>query len=195
WMFESDLRRAGIALSAYLLRLYAPDEPVAVTPVRASGVSMRALELADGRLVIGAACTAVDAAGTVERACVAIGENHARVHAIEVAVPYDEGDLARVVAAVIGVLETTPLPAERCTLSFVQPGGGDLHRTLLQGKDGVTEDARYHALHPETAARVGLARLANFVLERMPGTDDIYCFWGRSHAVPQDERLFVLVDV
>jgi acetyl/propionyl-CoA carboxylase alpha subunit/acetyl-CoA carboxylase carboxyltransferase component len=195
WMFEPDPRRAGIALSAYLLRLYAPDEPVAVTAVRAAGVSMRALELGDKRIIIGAACSAVDAAGTVERACVAIDESHARVHAIEIAVPYDEADLARVIAAVTGVLETTPLPAERCTLSFVQPGGGDLHRTLLQGKDGVTEDARYHALHPETAARVGLARLANFVLERMPGTDDIYCFWGRSRAVPADERLFVLVDV
>src|SRR5207302_163604 len=50
-------------------------------------------------------------------------------------------------------------------------------------------------LHPEAAARVGLARLGSFVLERLPGADDVYCFWARSRAVPEDERLFVLAEV
>jgi hypothetical protein len=56
-------------------------------------------------------------------------------------------------------------------------------------------DPRLHGLDPDTAARIGLARLASFELERMPGAEDVYCFWGRSRAVPEDERLFVLAEV
>ena len=56
-------------------------------------------------------------------------------------------------------------------------------------------DADLHGLDPETAARVGFARLGSFELERQPGAADVYCFWGRSRAVPEDERLFVLAEV
>ena len=52
-----------------------------------------------------------------------------------------------------------------------------------------------HGLDPDAAARIGLARLSTFELERMPGAEDVYCFWGRSRAVPDDERLFVLAEV
>jgi len=51
----------------------------------------------------------------------------------------------------------------------------------------------YRGLGPRQ--RVGLARLGSFVLERLPGADDVYCFWARSRAVPEDERLFVLAEV
>ena len=60
---------------------------------------------------------------------------------------------------------------------------------------GVREDGSLLGLHPETAARVGFSRLRSFALERLPGGDDVYCFWGKSRAVPEDERLFVLAEV
>jgi acetyl/propionyl-CoA carboxylase alpha subunit/acetyl-CoA carboxylase carboxyltransferase component len=56
-------------------------------------------------------------------------------------------------------------------------------------------DPSLHGLDPDTAARIGFARLSSFELERMPGAEDVYCFWGRSRAVPDDERLFVLAEV
>ncbi len=56
-------------------------------------------------------------------------------------------------------------------------------------------DPSLHGLAPETAARIGFVRLASFELERQPGAEDVYCFWGRSRAVPEDERLFVLAEV
>ena len=49
-------------------------------------------------------------------------------------------------------------------------------------------------IHPETARRIDLDRLDNFVLERIPASDGIYCFYGRSRAAPADERIFVLAD-
>src|SRR5207249_11464847 len=79
--------------------------------------------------------------------------------------------------------------------SLCRPGAGDLHRTVVRGPAGACEDTGLLGLHPETAARVGLARLGSFVLERLPGADDVYCFWARSRAVPEDERLFVLAEV
>ena len=60
---------------------------------------------------------------------------------------------------------------------------------------GGTGDARLLGLAPDTAERIGFARLASFELERMPGAEDVYCFWGRSRDVPEDERLFVLAEV
>src|SRR5262249_9463838 len=38
WLFEADAHRRSIALSAYLLRLLAPDEVVALTAIRAGSV-------------------------------------------------------------------------------------------------------------------------------------------------------------
>ena len=49
-------------------------------------------------------------------------------------------------------------------------------------------------IHPETARRIDLDRLDHFELERIPASDGIYCFYGRSRAVPADERIFVLAD-
>jgi hypothetical protein len=56
-------------------------------------------------------------------------------------------------------------------------------------------DPALHGLASDTAQRIGLGRLESFEIERMPGAEDVYCFWGRSREVPQDERLFVLAEV
>src|SRR3989442_15682264 len=106
----------------------------------------------------------------------------------------DGRDPEAVGGAVTEALGAAALPAERCTVSLCRPGGGDLHRTVVRGPAGACEDTSLLGLHPEAAARVGLARLRSFALERLPGADDVYCFWARSRAVPEDERLFVLAE-
>ncbi|TMA44731.1 MAG: ATP-grasp domain-containing protein, partial [Deltaproteobacteria bacterium] len=198
WLFESDARRRRIALSAYLLRLLAPDEPLALTAIRSGSVESQRVDLPDGRVVVGVTGTVGDAARTVTQVCRAIAAGdlvaeRSSVHAIEVVLPHDDVD--GVVARVADALGAVSLPAERCTLSFVRAGADDVHRTLVRDPTGVREDGSLLGLHPETAARVGFSRLRSFALERLPGGDDVYCFWGKSRAVPEDERLFVLAEV
>jgi acetyl-CoA carboxylase carboxyltransferase component len=52
-----------------------------------------------------------------------------------------------------------------------------------------------HGIDPETAARIDLDRLAAFDLERLESPAGVYSFYGRSRAVPGDERVFVLAEV
>src|SRR5262249_28760221 len=137
---------------------------------------------------------AAGASGTVERLCHTIAAGAAPVDAIEVVLPCDvPSDVDVIVAGVADILEHAPV-VERCTLSFVGRGIPDVHRTLERGPAGVCEAALL-GLHPETAARIGLARLQHFALTRLPARAEIYCFHGRSHAVSDDERIFVLAEV
>jgi acetyl/propionyl-CoA carboxylase alpha subunit/acetyl-CoA carboxylase carboxyltransferase component len=201
WLFRSDPRRQGVALTAWLLRWLAPDERFTLATLRCGAMSAQRIDLADRRVVVAATVRAGDAAATAEALAAAVADGtvapgRTSVHAIELVVrsePGDDGD--EVVAAVARVLTTSGLPAERATLSSVRPDGDTLHRTLVAGGGGVQEDARLLGLHPETAARVGLARLEGFALERLAGPDDVYCFRGRGRTIADDERLFVLADV
>src|SRR5439155_20652136 len=88
WLFESDARRRHLALSAYLLRLLAPDEPLALTACSGSVESQR-VDLPDGRVVVGVTGTGADAARTVTQVCSAIAAGgrrggRARVRALGV---------------------------------------------------------------------------------------------------------------
>jgi acetyl-CoA carboxylase carboxyltransferase component len=115
------------------------------------------------------------------------------VHALELVVPWDQvGDRAAVVEATTAALGAR-FGAERCTLSFVGPGG-DVHHTFVPTYHA-NRYADLHGMHPQAAERVGLGRLVNFALERLPGADDLYCFFGRSRTLAEDERFFVLADV
>src|SRR5262249_45929440 len=189
WLFEADPRRQEVALSAWLVRTLAPDETVLPVPLTAGTLRAQRVTLPDGRSVIGAMSGAAEAVGTVERLCRAIAAD-----AIEIVVPGDpSSDVDAIVAGVAATLERTAV-VERCTLSFVGRGIPDVHRPLARGPDGVRE-APLLGLHPETAARIGFARLQHFALTRLPARADIYCFHGRSHAVADDERIFVLAEV
>jgi acetyl-CoA carboxylase carboxyltransferase component len=42
---------------------------------------------------------------------------------------------------------------------------------------------------------VDLSRYQSFHMERLSATDGIYCFYGKSRDIPDDERIFVLADV
>ncbi|TMA48336.1 MAG: hypothetical protein E6J81_06030, partial [Deltaproteobacteria bacterium] len=201
WLFETDAHRRNIALSAYLFRRFAPDEPVALTAIRSGSLHAQRIDLPDGRVVIGVTSTVASVARTVKRVgrAIAAGEiaaGRSTVHAIEVVVADEDGqDPDAIVARVVQALGATALPAERCTVSLCRRGDEDAHRTVVRGSAGACEDASLLGMHPEIAARIGFARLGSFVLERLSGADGVYCFWGRSRAVPEDERLFVLAEV
>ena len=75
------------------------------------------------------------------------------------------------------------------------PDGALAHRTFVYSAQGLRAEPDDLGVHPETARRIDLDRLDHFELERIPASDGIYCFYGRSRAVPADERIFVLADV
>jgi acetyl/propionyl-CoA carboxylase alpha subunit/acetyl-CoA carboxylase carboxyltransferase component len=193
--------RGDPRLAPYLVRLLAPDEPVAAASIAHGTLAAERIDLADGRTVVGWASPAVDVAVTLGLASRAIEAGklvagRTAVHALEIVVLERAGlDHDAVVAAAGATLEAGGLPAERCTLSFVEPGREHVHRTLVRVPEGVREETRLLGLHPAVAARVGLGRLRGFALERLPGGEDLYCFFGRSLVAPEDERLFVLAEV
>lgn len=199
WIASDDPRRRAIALVAHLHRNYALDAPVAGRALQQGELCCERLELPDGGVVLGAACTndaLPEAAGLLiaEAWRGRAKREWSKVRALEFFVPLPAGDAAELDAALTSQF-ARELPALRITVSFVRPLGPDLHRTLLPTDAGFTEDASLHGLHPEAAARVELSRLENFALERFPAPDGIYCFRARAHDEPEDERIFVLADM
>jgi acetyl/propionyl-CoA carboxylase alpha subunit/acetyl-CoA carboxylase carboxyltransferase component len=193
WIAEADPRRRRIALAAHLRRAWSPALPAtqAFQP-EAEGALLR-VELADGRVVIAAACGPGELAPAAERALRAARAG-ARAAAVELFAPLGS-DAPDDVAEQLAPVLAAGLPAERLTVTLVRPGGPDLHRTFGPTADGFFEDIGLHGVHPEAAARIDLQRLRGFELERLPAPDSLYAFHGRSHEEPGDERIFVLGDL
>ncbi|MDT7744328.1 MAG: hypothetical protein QOE59_3406, partial [Actinomycetota bacterium] len=76
--------------------------------------------------------------------------------------------------------------------------GGPTWFTFRAGdgpQDGAVEDRTLRGLHPMVAERLGLWRLSNFVLTRLPSATDVHLFHARGREVADDERLIALADV
>jgi acetyl/propionyl-CoA carboxylase alpha subunit/acetyl-CoA carboxylase carboxyltransferase component len=68
--------------------------------------------------------------------------------------------------------------------------------TFRRGEDGsALEDRTLRGLHPMVAERLGLWRLRDFELTRLPSATDVHLFDARGRHVPEDRRLIVTGDV
>ena len=110
----------------------------------------------------------------------------------------DEDSTAGVAEAITPLLGPS-LAAQRLTLTLL-PAVGRMHHLTFEhvygnGAAVMREDRDLHGIHPETAARIDLARLRKFDVERLEAPEDLYCFHARSPEIPGDERLLVLADV
>ncbi len=199
WLGHGDPRRRAIAVAAYLRRLYSPDAPLRhLSSLRGDGWFDR-FEFSGGRSVLAATCAPE---AVIERALrlarigaeAAHGTDWPPVGAIELFVPVDAASeidaLLKPLDSAIGA-QGAPL---RLTLNAVAPDGALTHRTFVSSDQGLRAEPDDLGIHPETARRIDLDRLDHFELERIPASDGIYCFYGRSRAVPADERIFVLAD-
>jgi acetyl-CoA carboxylase carboxyltransferase component len=199
WLAHGDPRRRAIAVAAWLRRLYSPDVPLRhVSSLRGDGWYDR-FELPGGRSVLAATCAPE---ALVERAVRlarlgAEGGNGAGwppVRAVELFVPVEDpaelDALVKPLESAIGVEGAQT----RVTLTAVAPEGALSHRTFTYTSEGLRAEPDDLGVHPETARRIDLDRLDEFLLERIPAADGIYCFRGRSREVPADERIFVLAD-
>ncbi|MFC5996380.1 biotin carboxylase N-terminal domain-containing protein [Pseudonocardia hispaniensis] len=57
------------------------------------------------------------------------------------------------------------------------------------------EDRMLRGLHPMVAERLGLWRLSNFELTRLPAAVDVHLFRAQGRTLPDDQRLIALADV
>jgi acetyl/propionyl-CoA carboxylase alpha subunit/acetyl-CoA carboxylase carboxyltransferase component len=199
WLGHGDPRRRAIAVAAWLRRLYSPEAPVRhLSSLRGDGWYDR-FEFPGGRSVLAATCSPE---ALVERAVrlarigaeAGHGEGWPPVRAIELFVPVeDAGDLGTLIKPLESAIGVPGAPV-RLTLNAVGPDGDLAHRTFVYSAHGLRAEPDLLGVHPETARRIDLDRLDNFELERIPASEGIYCFYGRSRAVPADERIFVLAD-
>ena len=67
--------------------------------------------------------------------------------------------------------------------------------TFRPGAGGLVEDKVLRGMHPMMSYRLGLARLSEFALDRLPAAEDVYLFHGIARNNPKDERLFALAEV
>src|SRR5207244_1002420 len=68
------------------------------------------------------------------------------------------------------------------------------HETFVR-ENGTVKALPLCGIHPEAAERIGFSRFAGFELERIAAAEGVYCFFGKSREIPEDERMFVLGDV
>ncbi|HET8975723.1 MAG TPA: carboxyl transferase domain-containing protein [Solirubrobacterales bacterium] len=94
-----------------------------------------------------------------------------------------------------------PRSVERMALAVAEPrrgrGMSAVDLFTFRSADGgpPREDESLRGLHPMMADRLRLWRFANFALERVPSSEDIYLFRGVVRSNPKDERLFAIAEV
>ena len=195
WLAEPDAARCTVALAAHLRWVYGPALPRTHRVLRRGEHTVHHVDLADGEAVLALATDRQAVLASASALCDIARQCPASARALELVVPADrlaDGTWEALVTQV----RAAGLPATRLTVTVIPPAGGATHRTITSGAGAqIVEDTGLCGLHPETAARVDLPRLAEFDLTRLDGGEDIFSFFARSRTSPEDERLFVLADV
>ncbi|MEO8604000.1 MAG: carboxyl transferase domain-containing protein, partial [bacterium] len=181
WAHGADPSRRELALQALVLRQYAPLAPRHRQVARHERCQLVRFDGGAAGIVHAALCTAA-----------AAGDHAARV---ELLVPMDGGDDAALRRLAERLVAMAAAGVTRACVSALNADGSRRHLTLERADETWRERTDLFGLHPETARRLSLDRLAEFVLERLDSAEGIYAFYGRSRRVPEDERIFVLAEV
>jgi acetyl/propionyl-CoA carboxylase alpha subunit/acetyl-CoA carboxylase carboxyltransferase component/predicted transcriptional regulator len=191
WLHGDDRQRRATAVSAVLRRAYAPKQPISQVSEPAAGFTVDRLVFETG-LVLGTFASLSE----VERATkVLIDLTRAgKVHALELVVVIEDEDQREAAVAEAQKALTAGLGAGRLTLTLVTPDGAAHHETFTQTDAGANR-VELQGVHPEAAERLDLGRYVNFELERLWGSEDVYCFFAKAKQDANDQRIFVLADV
>ncbi len=95
-------------------------------------------------------------------------------------------------------LGTLPAPLDRVAVAVRRAGADERSSWFTFHPDGgrqPVEDRTLRGLHPMVAERLGMWRLANFTLTRLPSPIDVHLFRAVGRNVPDDRRLVALSDV
>ena len=205
WLEDEHPGRRAIALAAHLHRLYSQVPVERRNPALGQDGAVHPYErvlLRDGRCVLATqrATAQLDPEGAWLETLLAEASTERELPGagvVEVFVPVRGPDEVEKLLPALKSSAARSRANLRLTLNFVTPSGSanDLHESFLPGDSGLVLDTHFQSVHPETALRIDLPRLDGFELERLPGAEGIYCFYGRSREVESDERVFVLADV
>ena len=199
WLTSDNPGKRGIALAAFVRRLYVPRLSSSSANNREGSESLR-LELADGDVILACVSTreraAADARSLLEQAK---SERRPRIELLVPSASDEQRSASRshVLEAMQAALSGVTTSGLRFTLSLLAPGEAALHETWQSAprNEAGPRPLELWGMHPEAAQRVDLSRYQSFALERLSASDDIYCFYGKSRDLPDDERIFVLSDV
>src|SRR4051794_3977532 len=114
---------------------------------------------------------------------------------------HENGNAETLISRLKNALEGVDIPSsvERVVLDVPAPERGVSAAdaiTLRRTPDGrFAIDRDLQGVHPEMGERLGLWRMSEFALERIPSAADVYLFRGTGRSNPKDERLFALAEV
>jgi acetyl/propionyl-CoA carboxylase alpha subunit/acetyl-CoA carboxylase carboxyltransferase component len=195
WFDSHDPARRAVAVAVHLRWVYGPAGPRAHRLLRLGDHTAHRIDLAGGDVVLALASDHQPVRASAAALCEVARQLPVPARALELLLPGD-GVGEETWETLLTQLRTEGLPAGRMTVTAIPRAGGATHRTIVFGAGrAMVEDTALNGLHPETAARVDLARLAEFELARLDSGEDIFSFAARSRTSPDDERVFVLADV
>jgi acetyl/propionyl-CoA carboxylase alpha subunit/acetyl-CoA carboxylase carboxyltransferase component len=204
WLSAEHPARRSIAVAACVRRFYTPRVPQNQSFVAASGNAQPEIVrmgFATGEVILAAVASSEELGRVARELCEQAQADRsqndptrdARTH-LELLVTLPEIESRDLCVQRLDQLLMGGLPAERLTVSFIVPGETTTHETWLRSR-GEARRMPLFGLHPEAAERIDLGRYQSFHLERLPASEGIYCFYGVSRELPEDERVFVLADV
>jgi acetyl/propionyl-CoA carboxylase alpha subunit/acetyl-CoA carboxylase carboxyltransferase component len=196
WHTDGGRARRDLALQASVLRQYAPLRPRSCASAAGGPTPLARIDFAERGVVL--ACTA--APGELPAAWDALSRAAAAEQGgavAEVLLPLRQAATAAALRSWAAPLVAAPAgPLQRVSFCALQPDGRRWHASFERDpRGGWRERGDLMGLHPETARRIDLSRLADFALERLPGSEGIYAFFGRSRSIRDDERIFLLAEV
>ncbi|HVL84444.1 MAG TPA: carboxyl transferase domain-containing protein [Pseudonocardia sp.] len=109
-----------------------------------------------------------------------------------------DADPERSAEKIRAMLGRVPRPLARVAVAVRRPHGDERSAWFTFVPDDArrpVEDRTLRGLHPMVAERLGVWRLRNFALDRLPAPVDVHLFRAVGRAVPDDRRLIVLSDV
>jgi acetyl-CoA carboxylase carboxyltransferase component len=188
WLHDDNVRRREVALSALVRRVYAPKRALSV----AMDQGLELLTFASSQVVAAALLRPHELAAALEGFASVCRDR--QVTALDLFVPLTEQDSAQECIKQLQSRLRPGFPAARVTLSFIDADLAMMHESFAISS-GEVKQVELCGLHPETAERLEFNRYQSFELELLESHDDIYCFYGKSREVPDDERVFVLAEV
>jgi acetyl/propionyl-CoA carboxylase alpha subunit/acetyl-CoA carboxylase carboxyltransferase component len=112
--------------------------------------------------------------------------------------PPPDADPERSAEKIRALLGPLPAPLDRVAVAVRRASSDERSNwfTFRPGPDREpVEDRTLRGLHPMVADRLGLWRLANFTLTRLPSPIDVHLFRAVGRHVPDDRRLLAFADV
>jgi acetyl/propionyl-CoA carboxylase alpha subunit/acetyl-CoA carboxylase carboxyltransferase component len=194
WARDGGTAQRDVALQALVLRQYAPLAPRHRRATFDSGWNAVRFDCGAHGIVHAALAAPESAAAAAAALGEAAGGDTPAL--LELLVPVDEPlDDAALAALAAPMAAAAPTGARRLCVTALAADGSRRHHTLQRTGDTWEEPADLLGLHPETARRLVLDRLADFALERLDSGEGLYAFYARSRSVAADERIFVLAEV